>query len=155
MDCINTFLKTNSLNKRLWIGTLFLCLNSNANAAMEPQTTKTPMPTIESVEEKPIPQYTISIISPKSEETFQNSTQAFTVTVSVSPALEPEDTVAVEVDGSPAGAAVHGNDITIPPLERGDHTIIARVIQPKGKGAESAPVTFFQQRTSKLLPAHH
>lgn len=103
---------------------------------------------------KPIPQYAIKIISPTPDETFQNSAQSITVTVSVSPELEPEDTVAALVDGNAVGEPIHSTDIALPWLARGSHTLQVKIIQPKGRGASTDVITIFQQRTSKLLPPH-
>lgn len=109
----------------------------------------------ESIEQpKPIPNYTIKITSPEPEETFQNSAQNITVAVEVTPALEKEDSVVVLVDGEQSGDPQQDTAITLPWLERGSHTLQAKVIQPNGPGATSDIITFYQQRTSVLLPAH-
>ncbi len=102
-------------------------------------------------EAKPIPQYTIQITSPKPNETFQNSAQSITITVAVSPALEPEDTVVALVDGNVVGDPIHATDIALPWLPRGSHTLQVKIIQPKGRGAVTDVITIFQQRISKLL----
>jgi hypothetical protein len=127
----------------------FVFYSSVAFAAEVNSTTKV---IVEKPKPKPIPQYTISIVSPQPDETFQSSTQEFTVKVDIKPDLEKEDTVVILVDGSQSGEPISSTSITIPPLERGSHTIQAKIIQPKGKGAESNIVTMFQQRHSKLLP---
>ena len=101
---------------------------------------------------KPIPQYTIKIISPKPDETFQNSAQSITITVTVTPELEPEDKIIAFVDGNAVGEPIHSTSIALPWLERGSHTLQAKIIQPKGRGAATDVITIFQQRTSKLLP---
>jgi hypothetical protein len=103
---------------------------------------------------KPIPQYSITITSPKPDETFQNEAESLTVTVKIIPTLEPEDKVIVYVDGSPVGVPIHATNIALPWLERGSHTLQAKIIQPKGRGATTDTITIFQQRVSKLLPAH-
>ena len=100
---------------------------------------------------KAAPQYTIEIASPLNGETFQNSTDTITVSVTITPALEEEDNVAIVVDGAQSAPA-HSTSVSIPRLERGSHTLQAKVIQPKGSGASSALITVYQQRTSKLLP---
>ncbi len=101
---------------------------------------------------KPIPQYTIKIASPAPEQTFQNEAQSINVSVNVTPALEQEDLIALYVDGTASGDPGSSATITTPWLERGSHTLQAKIIQPKGKGAESEVITIYQQRTSKLLP---
>ncbi|HEV2523860.1 MAG TPA: hypothetical protein VGU44_01850 [Gammaproteobacteria bacterium] len=103
---------------------------------------------------KPIPQYVIKITSPQPEETFQNSAQSITITVVVTPELDPEDKVVALVDGIAVGEPIHSTDIALPWLARGSHTLQVKVIQPKGRGAATDVITIFQQRTSKLLPPH-
>lgn len=105
-------------------------------------------------EPKPIPQYSIKLISPQPDETFQNEAQSITITVAVTPELESEDKVVAYVDGSAVGEPIHATSIALPWLERGSHTLQAKIIQPKGRGAETETITIFQQRTSKLLPKH-
>jgi hypothetical protein len=122
--------------------TLFCYTSFAAEAIIDLQKPKT----------KAIPQYTISITKPQSDETLQNDTQELTVDVSITPELEKEDTVAIYVDGIQNGEAINNTSITIPPLERGSHTLQAKITQPKGKGAESNVITIFQHRHSKLLP---
>ena len=121
------------------------------NAALaDDKTTPAVAPTI--AEPKPIPQYAIKITSPKPDETFQNSSQSITITVVITPELEPEDKVVAFVDGNAVGEPIHSTSISLPWLERGSHTLQAKIIQPKGRGATTDIVTIFQQRTSKLLP---
>lgn len=99
-----------------------------------------------------VQQYSIHIVSPAPEETFQNDAQSITLTVAITPDLEAEDTVIAYVDGSPVGDPIHSTSIALPWLERGSHTLQAKIIQPKGAGAESETITIYQQRKSKLLP---
>ena len=54
------------------------------------------------------PSYTILITSPAPEETFQNSTQELTVSVSVTPELRSQDYVVILVDGKEAGEPQQG-----------------------------------------------
>lgn len=104
--------------------------------------------------ENPAASYSIEITNPTSEETFQNDTQSITVAVSITPALAPEDKVAVYVDGTATAEPIHATNIEIPYLERGPHTIQAKIIQKAGNGAESSTITIYQQRSSALL-SHH
>jgi len=101
---------------------------------------------------KPAPSYTIQITSPKANDVLQNDTQELHVSVSISPNLESEDKVEILVDGHQSGTPVQGTSIQVPALERGSHTLQAKIIQPKGKGATSDSITVTQQRASKLSP---
>ncbi len=104
------------------------------------------------VVKKTIPEYTIQIATPTSEQTFQNEAQSIAVTVNVVPKLEDGDSIILYVDGKECGEPTATTTLTTPWLERGSHTLQAKIIQPKGKGAESELITIYQQRTSKLLP---
>jgi len=117
-------------------------------------TTTNPIPKPSEVtkEEKPIPNYTIEITSPAPEQTFQNEADPTTVTLSIKPELEQDDTVEVLLDGSAVGEPSHSSSVTLPRLERGSHTLQAKIIQPKGKGAISDTITIYQQHPSKLMP---
>lgn len=99
--------------------------------------------------------YTIKIVSPTSGETFQNSNQESQVSVAVTPALLEGDQLVISADGDVVGGPTNATTVTIPWLPRGSHTLQAKVIQKDGPGAESEPVTFFQQRTSAILNNKH
>lgn len=127
-------------------------LYTTAIADIQTAPTQTPATPTTAPTPKPIPQYSIKLISPKPDETFQNEAQSITITVAVTPELEPEDKVVAYVDGSVVGEPIHSTSIALPWLERGSHTLQAKIIQPKGRGAETDTITIFQQRKSKLLP---
>ena len=98
------------------------------------------------------PNYTISITNPTSEQTFQNDVQDFSVSVDIKPELEKEDSVIVLVDGKEVGDPAHAPSVSVPRLDRGSHTLQAKIIQPKGKGATSETITIYQQRASVKMP---
>ena len=104
------------------------------------------------VKPKPIPQYTISLTSPVAEQTFQSGDETIAVSVAVNPPLEPDDKVVILVDGQVVGDPSSSTSLILPWLERGEHTLQAKIIQPKGNGAETPVITIYQQRTSTLLP---
>jgi hypothetical protein len=97
--------------------------------------------------------YKISITNPTPEQTFQNDVQDFSVSLSIQPDLDKEDSVVILVDGNQVGDPVNVASITVPRLERGSHTLQAKIIQPKGNGASSDTITIYQQRSSAKLPA--
>lgn len=132
---------------------LFFILGVFCNTALADNKT-IPIPTASPaiITPKVIPHYAIKIISPKPNETFQNSAQSITMTVAVTPELEPEDKIIVFVDGNPVGEPTYSTSLDLPWLARGSHTLHAKIIQPKGRGAETETITIFQQRKSKLLP---
>jgi hypothetical protein len=79
--------------------------------------------------------------------------QDFSVSLSIQPDLDKEDSVVILVDGNQVGDPVNVASITVPRLERGSHTLQAKIIQPKGNGASSDTITIYQQRSSAKLPA--
>lgn len=98
----------------------------------------------------PIVHYTIQITDPTSEQTFQSVTDSIPVTVIVSPDLKPDDQIILIVDGV-AGEPTNTTSINLPRLNRGSHTIQAKIIQKNGPGAESQIITIYQQRASAIL----
>lgn len=85
--------------------------------------------------------YTIKIISPKSDQTYHRSADAFSANVEVKPNLQDGDHLVFLVDGKTS-------DQTIPPntLDRGQHQFEARVVSAKGRILKSQTTTFFVQQ---------
>lgn len=102
--------------------------------------------------DEPPAKYTIKITSPSDSETFQNDVQSLPVSVSVEPALKPDDDITVMVDGQQAVEPTQDTTINLPWMPRGSHTLQAKVIQKDGPGAESELITIFQQRTNLNSP---
>jgi flagellar hook assembly protein FlgD len=85
--------------------------------------------------------YTIRIISPKADQTYHRSVDAFSANVEVKPNLQEGDHLVFLVDGKTS-------DKTIPPntLDRGQHQFEARVVSAKGRVLKSLTTTFFVQQ---------
>ncbi len=97
--------------------------------------------------------YTVEIESPQDQQTFPSATQSIPVTLSITPTLQANDLVTLYVDGQASGDPVNSTSITLPALERGSHTLQAKVTHSSGEDAgESDTITIYQQRVSKLLP---
>jgi hypothetical protein len=92
----------------------------------------------------------IQITSPKPEQTFQND-EVINVNVTISPQLNPDDKVSILVDGEPIGEPVHATSMSLPLLDRGEHTLQAKVIVNEEEIAVSNLITIYQQRHSILL----
>lgn len=92
--------------------------------------------------------YSIRITDPPNEQTFRNQQQV-TVALDIIPGLQDGDAVVVLVDGKAVGEPVAATSITLPVLNRGSHTIQAKIIQPKGKGAVSQTITIFQHQAHR------
>ncbi len=93
----------------------------------------------------------IKITSPRNEETFHHDANVLTVSVTVTPALRQEDKVVIFLDGEPTADLMNLASMTIPRLDRGSHTLQAKLIKQNGQEIESEVVTIFQQRHSILL----
>ncbi len=100
---------------------------------------------------EPIPHYTIEITSPTNEQTFQSNTISIPVSVMVTPELKKGDQVVLFIDGMQFSEPGDSTTFNTHRLDRGQHTLQAKVIQKNGPGAESPLVTIFQHRSSALL----
>jgi hypothetical protein len=78
----------------------------------------------------------MTITSPKEGETLRGSGIGLSISVDLQPALGGDDRIEYLLDGKPVGAS-------IPYVERGTHTVSARVVDPDGRTKISAtPVKF-------------
>ncbi len=90
----------------------------------------------------------LSILSPRSEETVWFVDTGILVSVSPTPPLSPEDTVVIELDGIVA-ARGKSTSLNVGLVYRGTHTVSARIIDAGGKTIiSSPPVTFFLKQRS-------
>lgn len=92
-----------------------------------------------------IPNYSVTIISPKSNEAFWSSGGTVQVNASVQPALSPEreDKIQFSLDGKAIGSAQTGLSTTIEGVERGSHILVATVIDKTGAVLTRSKSTLF------------
>jgi hypothetical protein len=98
------------------------------------------------------------VIAPDSEETF-NAVTSVTVGLLIEPALQAGHQIEVLFDGSPVqdwppDSLSH----TLTELERGSHTVAARVLDTSGGTACSGPTLNFHVRLPTVAPPkvqHH
>jgi hypothetical protein len=95
--------------------------------------------------------YTVNITDPSDQQTFQNDAESIAVSVSVTPLLQKADMMVILIDGQQYEDPEHTSQFSLPALERGSHTLQARVITNHGNITDSEPITIFQQRHSALL----
>ena len=94
----------------------------------------------------------IAITQPANEETVHDNEGNVAVQVAVSPSLAPGDRVVVLLDGQPAGKWAD-TTLTLSGVERGAHTLEARVVGPGGSMlVASQPITFYVWQASRLFP---
>ncbi len=100
--------------------------------------------------QSPTPGYTrFEIASPSNEEAIRNNAGAVTVGVQVEPALARNDRIQFLIDGKPFGEPTRTTIVTLPNIDRGTHTLSARLIDKKGNTrAVAAGVTFHLIRAS-------
>lgn len=94
----------------------------------------------------------VRIVEPVPEATLHDNLGNVQVRVAVVPALRAGDRVEVLLDGKPAaaGAALR---FELRGVERGTHTLQARVLAGDGKALKgSPPVTFHLWQASRLFP---
>ena len=112
-----------------------------------------PTISIDEAEESPVFRYQkLQIASPQNEETIFDNSGNVTINVAVSPAIPKalRHKLEVYVDGKLQAGA--GTSLQLTNLDRGSHTVSARVVD--GTGAvliKSAETVFFVRRHSKLF----
>jgi len=94
----------------------------------------------------------ISIVAPEAEEVVHNNLGDVDVVVSVNGA-PPSANVQILVDGKPAGAPQQADTFALHGIERGAHTVQAKLLAGNGKMvAISAPLTFYMWQASIYIP---
>ncbi len=91
----------------------------------------------------------MSISSPQDQATFWDVT-SMNVSVSLTPALQPGDTVTIAVDGT--AKTVEGASASFDNLDRGQHTVTASIVSGKGNTVNAKPVTFYIQKAIAKRP---
>ncbi len=98
------------------------------------------------------PNYTISITTPSDQDTLTTPSDTLNVSVNITPDLEADDTVTLYVDGSARGEPTHSTSISTRALDRGAHTLQAKITQVNGAGAQSQTITVYQQSHGLTSP---
>jgi hypothetical protein len=95
----------------------------------------------------------VALISPANDSLVLYDQSQVMVQLDLSPALQPDHLVQFYVDGSPYGKPVAATSRSIAGLERGTHSIAARVLSSQGAVlAMTRPVTVHVQRHFKRNP---
>lgn len=98
-----------------------------------------------------------SISRPQPEETLWNLGGALDVYLSLTPSLQPGDSMRLLLDGQPVTGLPPGvTSMTIDRVFRGTHTLRAVIIGPAGNTvAETPTVRFYVRETSVLNPNYN
>jgi len=93
-------------------------------------------------------EHSISISSPRAEETVFFNASGMSVSVQVSPKLADNEVVVIRLDGSEA-ARGHATSFTLKDVYRGTHMLSASLIDSQGTViSESSPITFYMRQRS-------
>jgi Domain of unknown function (DUF4124) len=94
----------------------------------------------------------IAISSPAHEQTFSGTGGQVSVSVQVSPGVQPGDSVRLTLDGQEVSEPnSSATSFELKDVARGAHTLSASVVSRSGQVViQSAPITFFVQQTSAL-----
>lgn len=85
----------------------------------------------------------LSIVSPAAEETLSYNEAGLSVSLQISPPLQPDHQVIVLLDGQQV-AKGRGTSFAIPPVERGAHNLGAAIVDGSGNHLrDAASVTFY------------
>lgn len=92
-------------------------------------------------EERPV-KYSLTILSPQSDQTYRRGSDSFSANVQVKPELRKGDRLITLVDGK-SGSGGSTED-----MDRGQHTFEAQVVNARGQVLASQSVSFFVQQSS-------
>ncbi|WP_462178205.1 DUF4124 domain-containing protein [Pseudoalteromonas gelatinilytica] len=93
--------------------------------------------------------FNVSISSPANEATVRENTGSVYVTARISPRFENGFKVQLLFDGSAHGAPSNSSTFALREVERGEHTLQAKLFDANNKLVSVSPVsTFFMHRTS-------
>ncbi|HUO43810.1 MAG TPA: hypothetical protein VMT94_02715 [Burkholderiales bacterium] len=101
------------------------------------------------------PYRSLLITHPKNEATVHDNSGNVRVTVKIAPALRSDrgDWIEILLDGNSV-AKLQDTHFPLTGVERGEHTLSARVINGDGTVAiTSAPITLYMWQASRLFPS--
>lgn len=91
------------------------------------------------------------ISSPAQDATLRNNNGTFNVSLTMEPALKKSHTLKLWVNGSPSGAIATGTTFRLEQIDRGTHTLQAKVFDQENKLIQSTTlITVHLHRFSKL-----
>lgn len=114
--------------------------------------TPRPRAAVEPAAQEQAVRYRISLVSPKSDETFWGTAGNLAVQVSTRPSLQPGHSVAVYLNGTQVDEMLSPVK-TLSGIDRGTHELSVAVINDAGdKVSNTASATFHMKQHSVLLP---
>ncbi|MBY5994119.1 DUF4124 domain-containing protein [Ferrimonas balearica] len=99
------------------------------------------------------PSYRIKLIEPDSEATVRDNNGQLNLSISLEPELLPDHRIELLLDGEVVRTVGGAGSFALDNLDRGEHSLQARVIDENGKVlASSGKRTVFLHRHSRLIP---
>lgn len=98
--------------------------------------------------------YQVSIITPQDDATVRENTGRVEVALQVTPSLEADSNYSLQLlfDGQPVGKTSSSLKYTLTNVDRGTHTLQAKLLGPSGTSvAHSKAITFHMRRISILF----
>ncbi|QBQ53319.1 DUF4124 domain-containing protein [Nitrosococcus wardiae] len=132
-----------------------------AEVEVTPLQTYTPpqLPKIKTTDEiktqaQAVPSYRVSIVTPENDATVRENTGRVEVALQVSPPLDADSNYTLQflLDGQPVGQTSTSLTYTLTNVDRGTHTLQAKLLAPSGVSiAQSETITFHMRRISILF----
>ena len=120
-------------------------------AAASPSRTATEADSAEAAPEQPFRYESLEVVAPSPEETLWNIDGVLSVSLALSPALQPGHQVRIYFDGEPR--VVSGTSFQMEEVYRGVHNIQAEILDEAGEmKIRSLPNRFYVQQTSVVRP---
>ncbi len=95
----------------------------------------------------------LEVSAPAQDETIRNNEGKVTVGLRLEPTLRQGDVIELFLDGEKVPGGLSTTGATLSNINRGTHTVKARVIDASGQELiSSQPISFFLRRESKLFP---
>lgn len=98
--------------------------------------------------------YQVTLVKPQDGATIRSNTGEVEIAVQVEPPLEKDSSYAVQLllDGQKIGKLNPSGEYTLSDVDRGTHTLQAKLLTPAGKAVvRTSPVTFYMKRMSILF----
>lgn len=98
----------------------------------------------------------LQIVSPADQQQFINDPGPVVVQVATSPALRSGDKLQLLVNGTPQGEPVASRQFTLQTMDRGEHSLSVKALDPDGKDLGSSEAIRIQvKRPSLNMPTRH
>ena len=134
--------------------------SQQVNSLSGNQTSTLGQPAIGTLGQEPVFEYTdFRIIQPSNDDTIRENSGTVQVSVRVSPTLYPGHKVTLSMNGRRVGDGKSSGQFSLSNVDRGQHQLVAQIIDQEDKVIKSTPAVTFQlfrvsrnQRANRALP---